>query len=210
VHRGGLRCRGPVILISTLLATSGAVDAQMLSGDALVKALQGGGFVLVMRHASSPREAPDKQHANADNVNLERQLDESGRATAIAMGNALRTLKVPIGEVFTSPTYRALETVSLAQLPNPQALPVLGDGGHSMQGVSEAQAAWLKNKVSEFPHGTNTVIVTHQPNIARAFPQWASDLSDGETLVFGPDRNRNGGATLVARIKIEQWPKLSR
>ncbi len=216
---GRARCRGPAIgfgtllfLISTLLVRTASDDAQMLSGDALVRALRGGGFVLVMRHASSPQEAPDKQHANADNVKLERQLDENGRATAIAMGNALRTLKIPIGEVLTSPTYRALETARLAQLPNPQALEVLGDGGHSMKDISEAQAAWLKHKVTEFPSGTNTVIVTHQPNIARAFPQWASNLSDGETLVFGPGRNsdRPGEASLVARIKIEQWPKLSR
>jgi hypothetical protein len=45
-----------------------------------------GGYVIVMRHASSPRDVPDKRHANADNVNLERQLDEAGRASATAMG----------------------------------------------------------------------------------------------------------------------------
>jgi hypothetical protein len=37
------------------------------------------------------------------------------------MGKALPALKIPIGEVFTSPTYRALETVRLVQLPNPRA-----------------------------------------------------------------------------------------
>jgi phosphohistidine phosphatase SixA len=85
-----------------------------------VKALRQGGFVIVMRHASSPRQAPSKQTANADNVKLERQLDETGRATAIAMGKALRELKIPLGDIFTSPTYRALETVRYAQLGNPQ------------------------------------------------------------------------------------------
>jgi hypothetical protein len=87
---------------------------QTVAAEALVKLLRQGGYVLVMRHASSPREVPDKQAANADNVKLERQLDEAGRAGAAAMGKALRDLKIPIGSVLTSPTYRAVETVRLA------------------------------------------------------------------------------------------------
>src|SRR5881296_227072 len=88
-----------------MLLVTGAAQAQSLSGEALVKALRQGGYVIVMRHASSPREAPSKQTANADNVNLERQLDEIGRATAIAMGKALRDLKIPVGDVLASPSY---------------------------------------------------------------------------------------------------------
>jgi len=75
----------------TVLSTSVAYG-QTLSGDALVKSLRQGGYVLVMRHASSPREVPDNQTANADNVKLERQLDEGGRRGSIAMGQALRSL----------------------------------------------------------------------------------------------------------------------
>ena len=158
-----------------------------------MKALRQGGYVIVMRHASSPREAPDQQTANADNVNRERQLDEAGRASAIAMGKALRELHIPIGEVFTSPTYRALETVRLAQFPNPRTVPELGDGGQSMQGATEAQAGWLQKKVTELPGHANTIVVTHFPNMSRAFPQWTSGLMDGEALIFGSDGK--GGST---------------
>ena len=187
-----------------LLLIARPVPAQQLSGAALVDALQHGGYVLLMRHASSPREAPARQSAEPDNVTLERQLDENGRATAIAMGTALRDLKIPIGDVLTSPTYRALQTVRLAQLRSARTQAELGDGGQSMQAVADAQSAWLKKKVTDRPTGTNTILVTHLPNIAAAFPQWASGLSDGETLVLGSDGH--GGTTLVARIKIEEWP----
>jgi broad specificity phosphatase PhoE len=78
-----------------------------------------GGYVLVMRHASSPREAPSKDIANADNTKLERQLDDSGRKGATLMGEAIRALRIPIGIVLTSPTYRAMETVRLARLDSP-------------------------------------------------------------------------------------------
>lgn len=180
--------------------------AQTLTSGALVEALRRGGYVLVMRHTSSPREGPTKASANPDNVKLERQLDETGRATATAMGNALRQLKIPTERVFASPTYRALETVRLARLPTPEIQPELGDGGQSMGGVTEAQSAWLKKQVLARPTGTNTILVTHLPNMAAAFPQETSGLSDGETLVFHADGT--GGRTLVARIKIEQWPTL--
>ena len=189
-----------------MILLAGAARAQTLSGEALVKALRQGGYVIVMRHTSSPREAPAKQAANPDNVKVERQLDEVGRTTATAMGKALRDLKIPIGEVLASPTYRALETVRYAQLGNPRTYPELGDNGQSMQGGTEAQAAWLRSRVTQFPSGSNTILVTHLPNIAGAFPQSASGLDDGESLVFGPDGK--GGATLVARIKIEAWPGL--
>ena len=102
---------------------AGTALAQDLHGEALVKALQKGGYVLVMRHASSPREVPDKQAANLDNSKPERQLDEVGRNTAIAMGKALRDLRIPIGNVLSSPTYRALETVRLAKFGAPQTFP---------------------------------------------------------------------------------------
>jgi phosphohistidine phosphatase SixA len=203
--------------MSTLRLLSGALTlflltvpahAQTLSGEALVKALRQGGYVIVMRHASSPRETPSKQIANPDNVTLERQLDEVGRTTAAAMGKALRDLKIPVGEVITSPTYRALETIRLERWPNPKPAPELGDNGRSMQGGTEAQAAWLQKKVTQFPLRTNTILVTHLPNLAGAFPKLAAGVEDGESLVFGPDGK--GGATLVARVKIEDWPALPR
>jgi phosphohistidine phosphatase SixA len=179
--------------------------AQNLTAQALVSALRQGGYVIVMRHASSPREVPDKKTANPDNVNLERQLDEAGRTTAIAMGKALRDLKIPIGDVFTSPTYRAMETVRLGQFGNPKPVVELGDAGQSMQPVQEAQATWLKQKVTQPPKGTNTLLITHMPNISRAFPDVAG-VADGEALVFQPDGK--GGTQLVGRIKIEEWPHL--
>ena len=178
---------------------------QVLSGSTLVNALRGGGYVIVMRHASSPREAPDKASANPDNIKLERQLDEAGRASAIAMGAAIRDLKIPIAAVFSSPTYRAMETVRLAQFPNPHAQSELGDGGQSMQATSDAQAAWLKDRVSRASAGTNIVLVTHMPNLSRAFPEWGA-VADGEAIILKPDGN--GGATIVGRIKIEEWPRL--
>jgi phosphohistidine phosphatase SixA len=193
-------------IISFLVAFAAMAHAQMLSGDSLLKALRQGGYVIVMRHASSPREVPGKAAANPDNTKPERQLDETGRTTASAMGKALRDLKIPIGEVLASPTYRALETIRMEQWPNPKPVPELGDNGQSMQGGTEAQAVWLQNEVKHFPSGTNKILVTHLPNLTRAFPQTAAGMEDGEALVFAADGN--GGAKVVAKVKIEDWVRL--
>jgi phosphohistidine phosphatase SixA len=187
------------ILLSTIVTLG-----QQLSGDALVQSLQKGGYVVVMRHAASPREVPDKSKANPDNTKPERQLDAEGRASATAFGQTLRDLKIPIGEVLTSPTYRALETAKYAQLPNPQPIPELGDNGQSMAGGTAAQAAWLQKRITQMPKGTNTLLITHQPNLVGAFPQLAQGVQDGEALIFGPD------TTLVSRVKIDEWSKLKK
>jgi len=76
-----------------------------------------------MRHASSPGVAPDAAHANIDNTTTARQLDDEGVASARAMGEALRRLRIPNGQVLSSPRYRALETVKYAQLGKALAVP---------------------------------------------------------------------------------------
>ena len=194
------------ICLSVAALSLTTASAQTLSNDALVKALQLGGQVIVMRHASSPRETPDAKTVNADNPTHERQLDQTGQTTAIAMGKALHQLQIPIGQVFSSPTYRALETAHLAQFPKPITVAELSENGQSMAATTDTQSEWLKKKVTVLPKGTNTLIVTHLPNITRAFPQWSSGLADGEALVFGPDGK--GSITLLGRVKIEDWPKL--
>lgn len=182
-----------------------AAAGQALTGRALAEALERGGYVLVVRHARSPREAPDERTANPDNGTRERQLDETGRADAKTMGQAMRTLGIPIGTVLTSPTYRARETIRLAGWPMPEPVPELGDRGKSMQGVSEGDGAWLRTRVTQFEAGRNTIIVTHLPNITRAFPDAADGVEDGDMLVFGPDAG--GGAMLIGRIPIAAWAR---
>ena len=191
-----------------LLSACALGQTQALTPAELVATLKKGGQVIVLRHASSPRAVPDKATANPDNPTPERQLDEVGRSTATAMGKALRELKIPIGAVLSSPTYRALETVRLAGLPPPSTREELGDGGSSMQSVGATQGQWLRQQAALRPKSGNTLIVTHFPNINAAFPEYAQGLADGEALVFGADGT--GGAALRARIKIDEWPTLAK
>jgi phosphohistidine phosphatase SixA len=208
-RKAGVAASLALMLAMTLaLVFSGAARADTLSGAGLVEALRQGGYVVAMRHASSPRTPPVAGAAASDNVKLERELDEPGRAAARAMGEAMKTLRIPIGDVFSSPTYRALETIRLAQLPGAKPVEDLGDGGSPAMDTPGAPPQWLKAKAADRPRsGTNTIVVTHFPNMSRAFGDRAANLADGEALVFRPDGK--GAAELVARVKIEDWPALA-
>lgn len=183
--------------------------AQPLSGPQLLKAVQHGGYVLVMRHASSPLTPPDKSAAEPDNTNLERQLDETGRNTSRAMGVAIRRLHIPIVTIWSSPTYRALETIRLLGLTMPNTVSELGEGSQGMRApdTDAKRSAWMRHAVTVTPRaGTNTLIVTHTPNIVGAFGQEAANIAAGETLVFQPEGT--GSVALVGRIKIDEWSHL--
>jgi phosphohistidine phosphatase SixA len=194
--------RAGFLVICGFLA--GTVPAWAVSPE-LVKSLRQGGYVLVMRHASSPATPPAKTEADPENTGLERQLDEKGRQSAEAMGRAFKSLHIPLGEIFSSPTYRARETIKLAGFGAPKTVAELGDQGHSMARLDgPGPAAWLKAKAAEKPAADrDTLIVTHMPNITAAFPDDAAGLQDGETLVFKPDSH--GQANLVAKVPIEDW-----
>ena len=196
----------PWAAVAGVVFLTSIAHGQNMQGKALLQALQQGGHIIVMRHAASPRQVPTQQTANPDNTKLERQLDEEGRKTSTELGKTLRTLKIPIGEVLVSPTYRAMETVKYAQFPNPRATPELGDNGRDMQGGTAAQAEWTRKRVTQFSSGPNAVLVTHAPNLTNAFPDAAMGLADGEALIFAPDGK--GGAVVIARIKIDDWAKL--
>ena len=64
--------------------------------ESTLRALQRGGHVVVMRHASSPKEVPAEGKAVAGNVKGERQLDVAGRRAAAAMGIAMRARGIPV------------------------------------------------------------------------------------------------------------------
>jgi phosphohistidine phosphatase SixA len=174
-------------------------------GD-LVSGLRGGGYVIVMRHAHAPAEPPPTGQADPDNKTGERQLDAAGKAQAKAIGGGLKAQGIPVGPVYSSPTFRALETVRLMGFEKPEAKSELGDGGASMAASAAGLAgtAWLKVKAGEAtPRGRNVLVITHGPNIALAFGDGFKDMVDGEAAVFRPDGK--GGFAPAGRIKPGEW-----
>lgn len=201
-----MKLPSPVIaLIVAATFAMPAASAQAPENLALATELSRGGYVIVMRHAHAPEMPPSADDADKANDRRERQLDRVGRASAKAMGDAIHRLHLPVGAVWSSPTYRAQETARLAGLRPLRIAAALGDRGHSMQAADKGQATWLKAHANEKPRpGTDTVIVTQYPNISAAFGEAARGMKDGEALVFRP--SAGSAPLLVGRIAIEQWP----
>jgi phosphohistidine phosphatase SixA len=172
--------------------------------EKLAGALREGGYVIVMRHASSPEQPPDAATANPDNVKHERQLDTTGRREAQVMGEALRKLGIPVGEVLSSPAYQAMETARLLGFPNIVAVDELGNEG--MRASNEANIAWLRANVAMPPAAGNRLLVTHGPDVTGAFPEDAAGMKAGDALIFHP--TGKGEAVLISRLKITDWPDL--
>lgn len=189
--------------LGVLLATS-PLSAQTVP-SATLASLRDGGFVIVMRHANSPRETPDAASANADNTGRERQLDAAGRRDASAMGMALKRLRIPVNEVLSSPTYRALETARLLDVGKVTPAEELGNEG--MSAANQARATWLREQVARKAQaGGNRLLITHGPNISAAFPDHSTGMGEGDALVFDP-RGKEG-PVMVQRIRISDWPGL--
>ena len=181
-------------------ALIGITQAHAQHSSALVDALQKGGMVIVMRHAQSPNGLPEPDQRRTDNSAGERQLDARGRETASAMGEALRRLEIPITEIISSPTYRAIETARALGFATPQTADELSSEG--MAAATQERAAWLRAQTLREVEGGNRVLITHQPNIRAAFPE-VDGLDDGEALIFAPNSGDTG--TPVGRVKIEEW-----
>jgi phosphohistidine phosphatase SixA len=197
------------LLITTGLAHATVVPANQSKDSTLLAALRHGGCVILMRHASSPSAPPTAGRAASGNGKLERQLDGQGIADARAMGNALRQMGIPIGEVMSSPTFRARETIAAAGLRPPRTVEQLGDAGRSMnQRAVASWSKWLRRAVSQPPAaGSNALIVTQMPNISDAYGRPASALKAGGALVFRPDGH--GDAQMLAVMQIGDWKQLA-
>ena len=190
--------------ISILLLTGMTTLAQEIPREDLADALREGGYVIVMRHASSPRDLPDEATANPDNENRERQLDETGRAEAAAMGEAIRSRGIRITEVLSSPTYRAIETAHRMGYADIRTVDELSNEG--MRAAGEAYAAWLRANVAVPPAAGNRLLITHGPNVSAAFPEHADGMGEGDVLIFRPAPE--GDPAMVARLAITDWPDL--
>ena len=80
----------------------------------LLSELRQGGYVLFLRHASTDFSQNDSRMTSFEDCATQRNLTDKGRAEARALGEHVRRLKIPIGEVLASPFCRTMETARLA------------------------------------------------------------------------------------------------
>ena len=171
--------------------------------------LRQGGYVIVLRHGATFPDQADTDPFNLQNVEKQRQLNDQGRALARQIGDAMRKLKIPVGEVRTSLFNRAQETGKLLGFGDIVTTADLTEGGLvvSPNENNRRAAAFKKLAATVPPAGTNVVLVSHKPNILDAFGKDWFDVREGEASILKPDGN--GGFTVVTRVQAADWAKLA-
>jgi len=176
--------------------------------EELASILRGGGFVIVIRHGATNEDQADTDPLNPDNVAKQRQLSAKGEDAAKALGLAFRQMRLPVGKVVTSQFDRAYQTAKLAGLDQAERSVDVTEGGLVVSpNENKRRALALRNLTSAVPaRGTNTVIVTHKPNILDAFGKDWFEVREGEATIFKPDGQ---SSHVVARLQIDEWSRLA-
>jgi phosphohistidine phosphatase SixA len=192
-----------VLLASfTVCAYAQTVDMKTLVGE-----LQQGGYVLVLRHGATNRDQADTDPLHHDNITQQRLLSDKGKEVARQVGDAFKTLGIPLGQVYTSKFNRAAETGKLVSGGDVTSTLDLTEGGLVVTPIeNDRRAEALKKMAGTMPEaGKNTLIVTHKPTILDAFGKDWFEVREGEASVFKPDGS--GKAVLIARVQAADWIK---
>ena len=150
----------------------------------LPDALRESGFVMYFRHARTDFSQDDTDLSDLTNCTTQRNLSREGRAQAAMIGDAMRALDIPIGEVLSSELCRTRETAELA-FGRVTLEPMLTSFGTATSEAEEQQRVEaLRLLLSTQPEpGTNTVLVGHLFNIQAAT---GIGLAEGEAAIFLP------------------------
>jgi phosphohistidine phosphatase SixA len=189
-----------------LIALGSAVPSRAAGDNTnLAQALRTGGFVIVVRHGATFPDRADTDPLNFDNIAAQRNLNDKGKALAKAFGDAIRQARVPVGKVFTSRYNRAYETAVIAGFKDIEKTADITEGGLVVSPNENNRRIDAFHKLlSTAPKpGTNTILITHKPNIVDALGKDWFDVKEGEASLFRPE---NGGYKLVARLQMEEWP----
>jgi broad specificity phosphatase PhoE len=205
-------CRRMIMLAAAacLLAILPAgSQAQAPGADrALATALRAGGLVILVRHGATFADQADTDPFNFENISAQRNLNDSGKALARAFGEALRQAGVPVGKVYTSKFNRAYETATIAGFTDIEKTADLTEGGLVVSpNENNRRAEALRKLLGTSPKaGTNTVLITHKPNILDALGKDWFDVKEGEASIFRPE---NGRYVLVVRLQMADWPRIA-
>ena len=171
-----------------LAAASMALPAGAATPNAdMWQRLQGGGHVLLMRHAATTPGIGDPPGFRLAVCATQRNLSAQGKRDAAAIGAAFRARGIPLGPVWSSRWCRCLDTARLA-FGRVEEAPMLDSLFRDSEAAARAKtrevldrtAAWRGNKA-------NLVLVTHDVNIRALVNEY---VSQGEIVVTRPGPER--------------------
>ncbi len=142
-----------------------------------------------MRHSITDRSQVDT--GDLGRREGQRNLSEEGRRQATALGASFKELTIPVGEVLSSPVFRALDTAQLAfGETNVKAVPELtADDYEHDQARLAANVAWVSRRLGVPSKGGKVdVLVGHIYPLAMILGRSVSqsEFPEGGLAVFAP------------------------
>jgi phosphohistidine phosphatase SixA len=191
----------------TMLGIAVAGPATEANKD-IAQMLRAGGFIIVVRHGATFPDRADTDPLNFGNVAAQRNLNDKGKVLAKAFGDAVRRVGIPVGKVYTSKYNRAYETAVIAGFKDIEKTADLTEGGLvvSPNENNRRIEAFHKMLGTAPQPGTNTILITHKPNIVDGLGKDWFDVKEGEASLFRPE---NGSYKLVVRVQMEEWPYIA-
>lgn len=199
------RLSGFALLLLLILPVQADFEVRSLS-PALLQELLNGGHVLFIRHGSTDSSIPDQVPVQLDNCASQRPLTEAGHLQMQQIGNHIRQLGLPLGEIHVSPFCRAQASANAA----------FGEGNWQLEKMLMYTAAMTR--VEKEPvvartlellstpvttPGKNRVLLAHGPNLAetmRYFPP------EGTLVILRP--LGNGAFEYLASIQPDDWVRV--
>ncbi len=136
----------------------------LFGGSAIAYQTQFDGTVIFLRHAQAPGSG-DPKNFDLDNCQTQRNLDDTGRRQARAIGRRIAAARLILAGIYSSEWCRCLETALLLDLG--AVTPFDGLNSFYQNHVSrDATLAKLNSKLANLPHnGPPVIMVTHYVTI---------------------------------------------
>jgi broad specificity phosphatase PhoE len=153
--------------------------------DDLWQRLQGGGLVLLIRHAATDPGIGDPPGFRLAVCATQRNLSAQGRRDAVAIGAALRKRGIPLGPVLSSRWCRCLDTARLA-FGRVEEAPMLDSMFRDSEAAGRAKVGEVLARVADWRQAggkDNLVLVTHDVNIRALVNEF---VAQGEIVVAQP------------------------
>ena len=148
------------LIICLMLSTPSAIAETNPDYSEMIDRMKAGGHILMIRHALAPGTG-DPANFKIGDCSTQRNLDDSGREQARAIGNWLRSNGITSVRMYSSQWCRCLETARLIDLGPVAELPALNSFFELVQNREPNLRALREFIAAQPKDGKLIILVTH-------------------------------------------------
>lgn len=194
------------ILLFNLLPSHAAELQEKTLTLELLEQMRQGGYVLYIRHGKTDSSIPDQVPVNLNDCASQRPLTEAGYQQMVSVGENIRTLGLPVGDILVSPFCRTRASADAAFGENTwQQENLLMYTAAMTQAEKDPVVVRTRELVSlpvQTP-GKNRVLLAHGPNLAEIMSYFPPE---GTLVIIKP--LGDAGFEYQASIRPEHWAEL--